>query len=289
MVDSSTPDDVERLAFEFSKRSDAAAVVAAGGDGTLNGVLNGVRNAGEDIPVGLVPGGTGNVWAREAGIPKSPNAALELLGNPQYARVDLGIARIGDRPERCFLLMCGLGLDASVVREVERHPALKRAIGRGAFLIPMVRGLVRSEPTRCDTTLDGVHRESSLVVAIAANARLYGGVIQLADRAVMDDGLLDVVTFESRRGWLGRMDQLRHVSNALRGGLSQRTSDQLRYEQAHSMQLTPAGPVPIQTDGEYIGESGPASPLILTIEARAVRMVVGIRPPVSAGSVADVS
>ncbi|MGD0764812.1 MAG: diacylglycerol kinase family protein [Dehalococcoidia bacterium] len=166
-------------------------VVACGGDGTINEVANGL--AMSDTALAVIRGGTANVWAKEISIPRDPLEAVRLLVDGQRRRIDLGLAEAaGNR--RFFLLMAGVGLDGYIVSRIPED--LKQHLGATAYILHGVREGFRF---RClDTTLviDGESMTVPLYWLLAANTRSYGGVINVAHRAVADDGLLDVYVFQ---------------------------------------------------------------------------------------------
>jgi diacylglycerol kinase (ATP) len=167
------------------------AVVACGGDGTINEVANGL--AMSDTALAVIRGGTANVWAKEIGIPRDPLEAVRLLVDGQRRRIDLGLAEAAGG-QRFFLLMAGVGLDGYIVSQIPED--LKQHLGATAYILHGVREGLRF---RClDTTLiiDGESMTVPLYWLLAANTRSYGGVINVAHRAVADDGLLDVYVFQ---------------------------------------------------------------------------------------------
>jgi len=257
----------------------ADVVVACGGDGTVNEVINGI--AGSAAALAVVPTGTANVWAREAFVSRDPRCALALIAHGRRVRVDLGELAIGDGAPRRFLLMCGAGIDAAVVRAVEARPRLKRALGRGAFVIAGAACAARLRATPATVARDGVTERHSLVLAVAGNTRLYGGVVQLAHAARIDDGLLDLVTFSTRapeRALLAR--RLRHVAllaAAARGGLAGRTVRGVDYRRAEAIVITPTGPLAVQADGEFVGTASPDAPLRLRALPGALTVVIAAR------------
>ena len=148
--------DVEVVRSKSSKHTgrlarDAAAsgvdaVLACGGDGTLNAVLNGVQQSGADVLLGIIPAGTADVWAREARVPRrDPTGALTVLETGREVRADLGLVQLRD-VERRFLLMCGIGLDAAIVADVEQHDRLKDLAAQGAFAILGARVVAQFRP-----------------------------------------------------------------------------------------------------------------------------------------------
>lgn len=269
--------DAARLAAEARARG-SGVVVACGGDGTLNEVLNGLaavpRDADSPPPaVALIPAGTANVWSHEAGIPSDPAAALVLLEDGIRRPFDLGVATLGDTPRR-FALMCGVGLDAAVTRAVEDAPSIKRRLGRLAFAWPSLRAIFSARGIPTTITVDGRAEEVPLVQLIAGNTRLYGGLARITSGAVADDGLLDVVSFlDDGRAITRPWRLLRESLGALRGGLDQRSVEGIGYRRTPRLELRPTRELAVQVDGEPIGVCGPDAPLTLSVEPSAVQMV----------------
>ncbi|HWO74099.1 MAG TPA: diacylglycerol kinase family protein, partial [Dehalococcoidia bacterium] len=168
-------------------------VIACGGDGTINETANGL--AGSGTALGVLRGGMGDVFAKEAGIPKSPERALAALLQGQRRRFDLGTAN-----GRYFLLMAGAGLDAEVVRRVP--DAMKRRLGSTSYVLWGLRLLPGYRPRRVTVRMDGEERECHLFWVLLGNTRSYGGAIDITRRAVVDDGLLDAYVFDGKGlGW----------------------------------------------------------------------------------------
>ncbi|MDA0269603.1 MAG: diacylglycerol kinase family protein [Chloroflexi bacterium] len=271
--------DAARLG-EAAARVGVEVVVACGGDGTLNGVLNGVLAApgskGARPAIGLIPAGTANVWAKEAGIPHDPERALALLEAGLRVPLDVGVATLRG-VDRRFLLMCGIGLDAAVVRRVEARPRLKYRLGPLAFAGQGLGVLARLHAPYARVTVDGVEERLRLALGVAANTRLYGGVTRIAATARADDGLLDMVTFASGgRGAVAA--SARQVIAALRGGLDRSTVRGVSYRRGARVTVAPERALAVQVDGEWIGECGPEAPLTLTVEPRAATFVVPAVP-----------
>lgn len=281
--DTSTPAESATHAVEAALGG-ADVVLACGGDGTLNGVLNGIRDAAmrgsPDVTVGLVPAGTANVWAREVGIPRRADGALRLLEEGRVVRADLGLAAVAGERQR-FLLVCGMGLDAAVVAAVERSPRVKRLLARGAFALAGARALWTERSVMAVIEANGVSVRRSIVLGIAGNTRLYGGVSPVTSAAEMDDGLLDLVVFEARSGIRGGFDRTRHVLRAvrrLRHGWHDAVAPRFSYTRAAEFVVRPERSLPVQLDGETFRSCGPDAPLTLGVEPRAVRLLVPDRP-----------
>jgi YegS/Rv2252/BmrU family lipid kinase len=213
-------------------------VIAAGGDGTLNEVINGV--VGSEVAVGVLPLGTANVWAREVGIPARPLAAAKVLLTGERRRVDVGLA--GDRH---FLLMAGIGFDAAVVAAMPARS--KRRFGALAFVLRGAWAAARERRWHARIRAPEGDLELDATWIIAGNTRLYGGVARISGAASVVDGRLDLVVFGrgglfARAGWSlaaipGRHSRLRQVT----------------YRQLAAFRLETDTPHPVQVDGEPAG------------------------------------
>ncbi|HET9111709.1 MAG TPA: diacylglycerol kinase family protein [Ktedonobacterales bacterium] len=215
-------------------------VVAAGGDGTVNDVIQAL--AGYRTALGVLPMGTVNVWAREMGIGLTAADARETLLRGVRRRVDLG--RAG---QRYFLMMAGIGFDAEVARRVE-HGRLKRF---GLKLLEYLATVALLSVTRASDsvriTIGSRRRREQALMVIIGNTRLYGGAMTFTRRAVADDGALDVVVIGSG-GLLHRANVLSRAFLRLPA-----TGPRVRYERAQSVRLESKRPTPVQVDGEVIG------------------------------------
>lgn len=249
----SGPGDAVTIARE-AVTSGATRIAACGGDGTLNEVINGIGTS--DIPVGVLPVGTGNVWAKEVGIPRDVGKAARLLVEGPVRRVDLGEAN-----GRRFLLMCGLGLDGVVTGMVQER--MKRWLGSTSYIVVGLNELRRFKPLTSVFELDGEPVECTYYLALIANSRSYGGVIDIARRAFVDDGLLDVCIFGG-----GSLARLARHSLRIALGTQFRAKDIL-YRRVRAVRLDSPG-VRLQLDGDFMGES----PVEIRACAQAIRMVV---------------
>lgn len=187
-----------QLASEAAEE-DYDLVIGYGGDGTLNQVVNGVMTANRRRSVvGLIPGGTANVWAHEIGLPEDPVKAALLLINSEGRKVDLGHIEADsvDLPRNHFLLMAGLGIDAAVMRRVST--SLKERIGEAAVALAAVKELPsqHSFPIEIRSSGaargDGVLWKGEALQVIVGNTRRYGNVAEATPEAHIDDGMLDV-------------------------------------------------------------------------------------------------
>lgn len=165
------------------------AIVAAGGDGTINEVVNGL--VGGRLPLGIIPLGTANVLALELGLPREPGAVAAVLAAGRARGIDLGLAR-STLGARHFVVMAGVGYDAHVVAGVS--PRWKRRLGKLAYVGEMLRQLRRFHfaPYRLSFD-DGPAVEAAS--AIIANGRHYGGAFVCAPAAGLATGRLDACLF----------------------------------------------------------------------------------------------
>jgi diacylglycerol kinase (ATP) len=171
------------------------AVFVVGGDGTINEVINGL--AGSDVALGVLPGGTGNVWAKEMGLPtRSPRHLLPLLDSVRALipgasrRIDLGRAN-----GRYFLQWTGLGLDAEVTYAMEPRSRRQRRLGALAYVVAGVTTAATMAGIRTRLWIDEERIYRRAILLVISNSQLYGGKVRIATDARLDDGLLDVDVF----------------------------------------------------------------------------------------------
>jgi diacylglycerol kinase (ATP) len=225
--------DAERLAREAE--ADFDIIVAAGGDGTLNAVVNGL--AASPRAVALLPLGTVNVLAREIGLPRDPERLAELIAAGPARPIWPG--RLGGR---LFLTMASSGFDAETVAAV--NPRLKQRVGRLAFAWAIAVCLWRYRPCELSVRVDGVDHRAAAV--IAAKGRFYAGSWVIAPQAALAESTLDLVLFQRS----GRLAVLRYLGALLLDRLPQRSDIAiLRCREAF---VSAAEAVPVQADGEIV-------------------------------------
>ena len=225
--------DAERLAREAEAEFDV--IVAAGGDGTLNAVVNGMAAAPR--PVAILPFGTANVLAREIGLPRDAERLAELIAAGPARPIWPGL--VGGR---LFLTMASSGFDAETVAAV--NPRLKRRAGRFAFAWAILVCLGRYRACRLSVRVDGVLHPAATV--IAAKGRFYAGAYVIAPSANLAEPMLDFVLFQRS----GRLAVLRYLGALLLGRLPRRRDiTMLRAKEAF---VSAAEAVPVQADGEIV-------------------------------------
>jgi diacylglycerol kinase (ATP) len=211
------------------------AVAAAGGDGTINEVVNGL--AASPLPLAILPLGTGNVLANELGLPHAPRRIAELAAFGREAAIWTG--EIGARR---FVAMAGIGFDAAVVAGIDE--ALKRRVGKLAFVWQIIVQLWRYEPRRFRVVCDGT--EYSPASAVIAKGRFYAGRFVLAPGARIDEPALHLVLF----GSTGRGAALRYLA-ALPLGLTHRLRDVTILRTQSLSVHAPVG-MPVEGDGDVL-------------------------------------
>jgi YegS/Rv2252/BmrU family lipid kinase len=179
--------------------SGARMVIAWGGDGTINEV--GAALAGSGIPLGIIPAGSGNGFASELGIPRVPDAAIEVALHGRAMAIDAG-----EMAGRLFFNIAGIGFDAVVAEGFNARSLGRR--GLGPYVQIGLREALRYRACTYRIRLDDETFDSTALLIAFANGRQYGNNIRLAPRAVMDDGRLEAMVVEDRhplsRLWSGR-------------------------------------------------------------------------------------
>ena len=217
-------------------------VLAAGGDGTINEVLNGI--VGSRIVFGALPAGTANVLANEIGLARRPDIAAEQLLEAVPIRISAGALDHPGSPRRYFLMMAGVGLDARIVHELDLE--LKRKIGKLSYWHGGFKQLGRVLP-KFRITVDGVERLAGF--ALMARVRNYGGDFEIAKNIRLTDADFEIVILEQNRF----IDYLRFLFAVIFNRIDRVTGVSIvRACRAEISALTDE-PVHIQADGEAIG------------------------------------
>ena len=229
-------------------------IVAAGGDGTINEVVNGM--AGTEAALGLLPMGTMNVFALELGIPAS-NLGLcwEIIQKQNTRLIDMPRAN-----NKHFVQLAGVGLDAQVVKETSR--AFKRSFGPLSYLVSAAQIAARRPPRLFIESANAITEEGSFV--LVGNGRLYGGPFPFFKNAVIDDGLLDVVIFKQ----LGYLEIIKYLQNVVFSSAIR--LPEVEYFQTERLRVTSDEDVPVEIDGELIGEC----PVDFQIQKQKLRVIV---------------
>jgi diacylglycerol kinase (ATP) len=243
---------------EADLNGSAEVVVAVGGDGTIHHALPGLVD--RQLPVFHAPGGNENLFARQFGMGRSPEALVRALERPRLLRADVGL--VGRRP---FAIMVSVGPDAGVIHRL--HEGRSRATGHAMYLGPTLRECLRPHLPRLRILVDG--RElvgPTRGFVVVANCRRYALGLDPARRADMTDGLLDVVFFpaSSTAGalvWLARCV----AGDPARWGAPGAAAAEIRIEALDR--------APWQVDGEAGGWIEPGGVLTLGVSPGALSVV----------------
>jgi diacylglycerol kinase family enzyme len=234
-------------------RQGVDVVIGYGGDGTLNEVATGV--AGTETALGVLPGGSTNVFARTLGMPNDPVLAVQLLADGINARhiEPIGLGQVNGR---YFCFHTGVGYDAAVVKEVEKHGSLKRWAGHPLFIYAGFRTWAsnydRDNPhfevefASGDRVTDGYF---SIVLNTNPYTYLGNRPLDLSPAATLDRGLV-VITFKTMK--VGAI--LKSLGGALRGGGVKPTKYLDVHEDVSELTISHHLPFPYQLDGDYLGE-----------------------------------
>ena len=232
--ETTAPGDAER----FAAAADPArydVLVVAGGDGTVNEAVNGLGDV--RLPFAILPLGTANVLAAEIGLARDPEQVAAAIAHGQPQPVTLGAAN-----GRRFILMAGVGFDAHVVAGVSTP--VKRWLGKGAYVLAMLRQLWRYGFPRYQVAIDGAsHTAGSVLVA---NARFYAGRFVAAPAADLRSPTLQVCLFERS----GRLAAIGYALALFTGRLPRLAS--YRILTAERLQIDGPQGEPVQGDGDVI-------------------------------------
>lgn len=245
-----SPGQVERLAGQAEPGFDA--IVAAGGDGTISAVVNGL--GGRAVPFGVLPLGSANVLAREIRLPRAPEALASLITTGPVSPIWPG--RVG---ERAFVMMASAGFDSEIVAALS--PELKRRVGRLAFAWGFLVRLWHCPACELTVRADGVEYRAAAVVA--AKGRHYAGPFVVAPGADLAEPVLELVLLDRR----GRWAMLRYAT-ALFLGRVPRLGD-IAIVRARQASVAGNRALPVQADGEIVGEL----PITLAVADRPLLLI----------------
>ncbi len=231
-------------------------VIAVGGDGTVNEVVNGlVDEEGKGrTTLGIISMGTGGDAVRSLGIPGNYTQSCRLFSNFKEVTIDLGAVEYGrgdERVRRLFINTAGLGFDAAVVERFRRS-SLRRIKGTMPYVICLLRTLGGYGNKGVSVEIDGVGEERRIFSIIVNNGRYFAGGMKIAPDADLCDGLLDVIII----GDVGKLEVLRTFPKVYRG--THITHPKLALYRGKSIRVDSVERLLVQADGELLGET-PAS------------------------------
>lgn len=258
------PGDARRLAAEaVAEKFDV--IVAAGGDGTVNEVLNGIGDAPDGFAraaLAVLPLGTVNVFARELKIPGDIAGAWQVVQQGRESKIDLPAAEFakeGVQKKYYFAQMGGAGLDARAIELVDF--SVKKKIGPLAYVLAGLKALKEKKPV---IKVSAAGQAASGELVLVGNGRLYGGTFRIFPEAEMRDGLLEICVFP-KTDWL----------TLLRSGPALLALGRLPRGQATCLrsarfELSSETPAAFELDGEWVGHL----PAVFSIEREKLRMIV---------------
>ncbi len=249
-------------------------VLAAGGDGTLGEVANGL--AGSETVLAPLPVGTANSFARELNLPrdgllgyKIPEV-LELLGKGQVQQMDLGFTYLAGPDGRAgqngryWMLWTGTGADGYLVHQVEPRPKWSKRMGPITYALRALAAVPTLPEMHARVDVDGHIYEDDYILTVISNCRRYGAEVVLSPHACLDDGLFEVWLFRGK----GLTQTIAHLTRVLRGEHLDDADVVCVQGRTLSIHATPI--FPCHTDGEPTGYT----PLFCEIRPGALRVLV---------------
>ncbi|MCI0476433.1 MAG: diacylglycerol kinase family lipid kinase, partial [Anaerolineales bacterium] len=234
-------------------------IVAVGGDGTLNEVVNGMFTAdgtpiNPNAALGVITSGTGGDFARTAGIPRDPTAAARQLAHATQTRaIDLGemiFTRAGKETRRFFANIAGIGFDAEVIERTESGG--KRGGGTIPYYSALVTTIWKYRNKQVVVQMDDQRVEGKMNAVVVCNGKFFGGGMQISPNSNLADGILDVIIL----GDLGRFEVVMNTPRLYNGTILEHPK--VTTYRARTIVVEPAQRMLIEADGEFIGP-GPAT------------------------------
>jgi YegS/Rv2252/BmrU family lipid kinase len=252
------PEDPERLAGEAA--SEGAEIVAAlGGDGHVGACANGIL--GTDSALAVIPGGTGNDFARHIGLNrKDPLAAARLLASPTFKLIDVVKVTTPER-ERHYVNIGGAGFDSEVNELANK---VRRLRGTPKYVYSTFVTLARFRPGKFVVTVDGTEHPFQGMMLAVGNGSSYGGGMRVTPEARSDDGLLDICVIQELPKWqfvttFPSVFSGKHVNHPA-----------VTMLQGKEVEISADRPFQVYADGEPVGHL----PATFTVVPAALRVVV---------------
>ena len=250
---------------------DESAVVAAGGDGTINLVVNALMRHKKDVPLGIIPAGTANDFAAYLKMPKDYKSAAEAIVSGRVMRADLGLAN-----NKYFINVCGGGMLANVSQQIDTN--FKDALGKLAYYLKGLGQLPNFMPVPLRISTPNHTLEDEFFLFLILNGGGAGGFDRLSTTAKIDDGMLDFVGFKA----MSMIDIAAIFLKVISGDyLEDRRVVFLRDQKFLIEHIVPAANENIYTrseirnvDTDIDGEAGPQMPLNITCEKEIIRLFV---------------
>jgi diacylglycerol kinase (ATP) len=250
---SEKPGEARRLAAAAVQEG-FETIVAAGGDGTVNEVVNGMADSAASL--GILPLGTMNVFAQEMGLQANQiSKCWEFILRGETRSIDLPSANTD-----YFVQLAGVGLDAQALKETDR--GMRRTIGPLSYLISAAEIIGRPAPNLFVSSPDRADITASFV--LVGNGKYYGGPVSFFRDAKNDDGLLDVLIFKN----LGYFEIARYLQELLLG--THQDEGDIEYFQTGLVQISSDQEVPVEIDGEVVLQT----PIRFQISGKRLKVIV---------------
>lgn len=261
-----TPDDLGAGAANAALKDGADLVFACGGDGTVRAVIQALAEVdaeaeGQRVELGIVPLGTGNLLARNLGVPLGDaRIAIRHAFETPARPIDVGWVALNRSTERhAFAVMAGFGIDAHMITETNAD--LKDQVGWMAYLESLGRAVSASEVIDMTVTVDGrpPHNDSAHTLIVGNCGTLQAGIVLLPD-ADPTDGLLDVLVLNAETvvGWLGTLHNLvwdNGIRRLLQPGTRAHSNSNVHHEQMTRLTIELADARVIEVDGDELEEA----------------------------------
>ncbi|PYZ92264.1 diacylglycerol kinase [Salipaludibacillus keqinensis] len=215
-------------------------IVAAGGDGTIHEVINGMAEQENRPALGILPGGTTNDFVRALHIPKNIEEACDVLTDGRLQTIDIG--KVG---ATYFMNIAGAGTLTELTYEVPSR--LKTMMGQVAYYVKGFEKLPRIRPTHVTIEYDGKWFEGEIMLFLVSNTNSVGGFEKLAPKAFLNDGLFDLIILKKTN----LADVVRLTGAALRG--EHVKDERVIYVQANRIKIHAENELQLNLDGEYGG------------------------------------
>lgn len=234
------------------KTKDNDLIIIVGGDGTINEVVNGLRDY--KVKIGLIPVGSENVFATELKIPKNVKKACEIILKGRTRKIDLGVIN-----KKKFIFVAGIGFDAHAITKI--RPKLKKLIGKHSYKIAGLETLFKHKAEELTIKI-GKKTEKGYFV-LASNVKNYGGNFKITPKAKLDDGYLDICIFQNKDVW----SVMKYVVGGITGHIT-RLKD-IKHYQVKKATITSEKAVLYHTDAELGGKT----PVEIKVLAKKLKII----------------
>lgn len=256
LIDTEKPGD----AIQLSKEAIEAGyrkIMGIGGDGTVNEIVNGIYSQTvvkpTDVVLAFIPVGTGNDWVKTIGIPTDYTAAVKTIKTGNYFFQDVGIVTYQSAEgtqKRYFVNIAGMGYDAFVTQVTNNNKRKGKNIGKFAYLISLLKCLMKYSPTRVKISLDNHEIIEDLMFSLNVGIGKYNGNgMMQVPHAIPDDGILDITLIRNLSKW----DVIKNTPKLYDGSFV--THPKITLHTAQCVKIESEPPLLLETDGESLGTS----------------------------------